>query len=298
MKAARWGDNDVYLGPFTWAYSKSYPHWAVVLRSRGDDDDSNSGQCTLRISLRKATLIIVLPHIVRPWREKVYPGWDAETVKRLGRDWYWNLDPRQYGFSLHNAGDIGGSSHLSLYYGRTGGSACDSRTQQQWGCFLPWTQWRHVRHSLYGLKGEEFYTEHEWQASLRAARGERYEIFRQWEKLCPVVRFKISDFDGAEIIATTRIEERAWLFGTGWFKWLSYFRRPIIRRSLDIDFSGETGPEKGSWKGGTVGTGIDMLPDELHEAAFRRYCNEEHRSKYRKYRVTFISLYPQQRGGE
>ena len=47
-----------------------------------------------------------------------------------------------------------------------------------------------------------------------------------------------------------------------------------IRRSLDLEFSGETGPEKGSWKGGTVGTGIEMLPGELHEAAFRRYCQK------------------------
>ena len=34
----------------------------------------------------------------------------------------------------------------------------------------------------------------------------------------------------------------------------------------------ETGSKKGSWKGGTIGHGIDMLPGELHEGAFRRYC--------------------------
>ncbi len=79
------------------------------------------------------------------------------------------------------------------------------------------------------------------------------------------------------------------LFGTGWFKWLSWFRAPKIRRSLAIEFSGETGPEKGSWKGGTVGTGIDMRPGELHESAFRRYCGEPHRSKYNEYHVKFVS---------
>lgn len=289
MKAVRWGDHDRYLGPFTWSYSKDYPHWAIVLRSRGDDDDSNSGQCTLRISLKRATLIIVLPHIVRPWREKVYPGWDADTVKRLGRDWYWNIDPRQYGFSLHNAGTVGESSHLSIYYGRTGGACQSSCIQQQWGCFLPWTEWRHVRHSLYGLNGEEFWSEDDWQMTLRAARGERWEIYRQWEALCPVVRFAARDFDGEEVVATTRIEEREWRFGTGWFKWLSRFRKPIIRRSLNIDWSKETGPQKGSWKGGVCGESIDMLPGELHEQAFRRFCEQEHRSKYRKYRVTFLS---------
>lgn len=277
LKPARWGDNDHYFGPFTWSYSKDYPHWAFVLRSRGDDDH-DSGTCSLRISLRNATLIIALPDIVQPHRTKFYPkSWDAETIKRLGRDWYWDIDPRQYGFSLREG-------HLSVYYGRTGGACMDSRIQQQWGCFLPWTQWRHVRHSLYGLNGEHIWTE---------TKGSKWEAYREAKDACPVAKFTFMDFDGHELIATTRIEEREWRFGVGWFKWLSLFRHPKIRRSLDIEFSGETGPEKGSWKGGTVGTGIDMLPDEDHEAAFRRYCAQQHRSKYQKYSVKFLARVPE-----
>ena len=41
-------------------------------------------------------------------------------------------------------------------------------------------------------------------------------------------------------------------------------------------------------KGGTVGHSIDMLPGELHEAAFRRYCEKEHRAKGRRYRIKFL----------
>lgn len=131
-----------------------------------------------------------------------------------------------------------------------------------------------------GLKGEHFWTDPKGSA--------KWEAYQDAKNACPVVRFSFKDFDEQELIATTRIEEREWRFGTGWFKWLSWLRRPKIRRSLDIEFSGETGPEKGSWKGGTVGTGIDMSPGEDHESAFRRYCNEQHRSKYRKYSVTFL----------
>ena len=94
------------------------------------------------------------------------------------------------------------------------------------------------------------------------------------EKSCPTVEFTFRDFDGEEIIATTKIEEREWKFGTGYFKWLSMFRRPKVRRVLDLSFSAETGRRKGSWKGGTVGHSIEMIPGELHEAAFRRYCAE------------------------
>ena len=47
-----------------------------------------------------------------------------------------------------------------------------------------------------------------------------------------LVRF--NDFDGEFLTAKTRIEERQWELGTGWFKWLSRFHKPIIHRSLDI----------------------------------------------------------------
>lgn len=280
LRALRWGDNDRYFGPFTWSYCKDYPHWAVVLKSRGDSD--NNSRCSLRISLRRATLIIALPDIIRPHRTKVFPkSWDAQTIRRLGRDWYWDIDLRQYGFSPSDG-------HLSVYYGRTGGPSGDSSIQQQWGCFLPWTQWRHVRHSFYGLSGEHLYDEEHGYRLGDGANG-AWEARRAREAAVPTVAFVIKDFDDEELTATTKIEEREWRFGTGWFKWLSLFRRPKIRRSLDISFSGETGPEKGSWKGGTIGTGIDMLPGEDHEAAFHRYCDEQHRSKYRKYSVKFLS---------
>jgi len=272
MKALRWGDNDRYFGPFTWSYSNSYPHFAVILKSAGDEDDD--GRCSLRISIGKATLITVLPAIIRPWREKVYPKWDAETVLRLGRDWYWNVDPREYGVSLNEG-------HLSVYYGRTGGPSADSSIQQQWSCFLPWTQWRHVRHSLYGPQGEHVWTDgapHNWEARKAA------------KEACPTAAFVIEDFDGEQIVATTTIEEREWHFGTGWFRWLSWFRAAKIRRSLDIEFASEVGPNKGSWKGGLIGTSIDMLPGEIHEAAFRRYCGEGHRSKAGPYAITFLML--------
>lgn len=277
--AIRWsGDGDRYFGPFTWSYGSSYRHLAVMLRSRGEEG-GEGGRCSLRFSFRKVTLIAALPNIVRPWRKKVYPNWDAATVERLGRDWYWNVVPRQYGFSLSDG-------HLSVYFGR---ETHDSSTEQRWGCFLPWTQWRHVRHALYDLSGAHFWTEPKGDASSRLG-GDGWKIYQAAKDACPRAAFAFTDFDGQPLTATTRIEEREWHFGAGWFKWLAWFRRPKIRRSLDVEFSDETGRDKGSWKGGTIGTGIDMLPGELHEAAFRRYCDQEHRARQgRSYRITFVA---------
>ena len=266
MRAARWSDNDRYFGPFTFALSDHYRTLAICLRSSDDEDRVT----TFRISIGRWSFLSVVPGwLIRPARKKVYPNWDATTVSRLGRDWYWDITPREYSISVNDG-------HLSIHYGR---QTLDSSTEQSWGCFLPWTQWRFIRHSFYGLAGDHFWTIPE---------GMKWDERRKIEQQCPTASFAFKDFDGQELTATTKIEEREWKFGAGWFKWLSLFRRPMIRRSLDISFSEEVGREKGSWKGGVTGHSIVMRPDELHESAFRRYCEQEHRSKSGKYKIEFV----------
>lgn len=276
MRGSRWSDNDRNFGPFTfsWSGKKGYRPFAMILKSWGSGDD-DEGPASLRLSLVWFTFIIWLPPILWPQRKKVYPvSWDAATVARLGRNWYWDVAVREYGFSYSD-----GFLHLS--YGICPG---DSSLDQTWGKHLPWNQWRHIRRSLYDLEGNHFWSALDSETALyrRAAKrgrlalwAQRREIVRRWEEMCPTAAFNFKDFDGEELIATTRIEEREWHFGQGWFKWLSAFRRPKVRRSLDIQFSDETGRRKGSWKGGTVGHSIAMLDRaELHESAFKRYCAE------------------------
>lgn len=256
--ACRWGDNDVYVGPFTFA-TGAYRPLAIILAS-GDDEGRSA---SFRVSAFGGTAILALPRWLVPTeKKKVFPtSWDAATIARLGRNWYIDQTQREYGVSIYEG-------HLSLKFGR---QTHDSSTEQNWGWFIPWTQWRHVRHSLYGLDGSLFAHVPEW--GHRHGLGS-YDEFHRVVDACPTARFAFKDFDGEALTATTRIEEREWLFGEGWFKWLALFRECKLVRSLHLDFSGETGKRKGSWKGGTMGTSINMLPGELHEAAFRRYCAE------------------------
>lgn len=261
MKPIHWSDEDRYFGPFTFAkQGKHYRSWAIVLGS-GDGDDYPG--CRLRVSGFGCTLIVALPAIIKPYRTKVYAqSWDAATVERLGRDWYWDEDEREYGFSYSDG-------FLRVFLGR---QTNDSSTEKSWSKHLPWTQWRHVRHSFYDLSGDLF--GHLPNKPSYRVWHNRWDLERAIEAACPAASFDFDDFDGERINATTKIEEREWRFGEGWSKWLSLFRRPKVSRSLSISFSAETGDRKGSWKGGTMGTGIEMLPGELHEAAFRRYCAE------------------------
>lgn len=267
----RWGDNDHTFGAFLYSADSHGDRPLSLMLDSGDGDDSPG--CSFRVRSFGHTLVVALPQwCLQPWRRKVVPHWDAATIARLGRDWYWDTEPREYGFTLSEG-------HLSVHLGR---QTMDSSTEQQWGWFLPWTQWRHVRHSFYDLSGEHFYTLQPRRARLGHVGWNNHWTAEQAIKTaCPAVVFAFDDFDGERIKAVTRIEEREWLFGEGWFKWLSLFRAPKIRRSLDINFSAETGKRKGSWKGGTVGHSINMLPGELHEAAFRRYCAEN--------KMTFVS---------
>ena len=265
-------DHDRKFGPLTVARAGWNP-WRVVYSS-GGDEDADVADNHLTVYAFGYVARLAMPNLLQPYRVKhIAHTWDAATVERMGRNWYYETFPREYGFSLHEG-------FLQLFLGRQTHS---SESTQSWATHLPWTQWRHVRFSLYDEKGDHFWT----QRDKRRDGLKRFEARREAEERCPSVSFELEDFDGERIEVKTQIHEREWRFGEGWFKWLSLFRRPKVVRSLDLAFSAEVGPEKGSWKGGLIGTSINMLPGELHEAAFRRYCEQEHRSKYQTYRVKF-----------
>lgn len=242
----RYSGDDHHLGPFTYSRTK-WKRLALVL----DSGEAEYPGCTLQLDVGGHVLICELPPIIRPWR----------TWVDTPRGGYWDEHRKEYGISYSNG-------FLQVFLGQ---QTHDSTTTKSWSTFLPWTQWRFIRFSLYGLEGEHFWTEMESRHRL----GSRsFDVQLAATEQCPKARFSFYDFDGEQIEATTHIEEREWLFGEGWFRWLSIFRAPMVRRSLSIQFSKETGPKKGSWKGGTLGHGIDLQSGELHESAFRRYCSE------------------------
>lgn len=259
MKALRWGDNDKYWGPFTYA-SGDYDRLAIMLGS-GDDEYPH---CRIRFSAFRQTLIVRLPAIIKPAKEWVDTSKYDWNKDKEGPQGYWDIHEREYGFSYSEKA-------LHVHYGEQTHCWPGSKSKV---FFLPWLNWRHVRTSCYGLEGEHYYTE---PKKYRFGTPEGEQV---WEirKSCPTVSFSFFDYDGEQIAAKTRIDEREWKFGEGYFKWLSWFRKPMIRRSLDLDFSKEVGPKKGSWKGGTTGHSIGMLQDELHEAAFKRYCEKHNLS--------------------
>lgn len=258
----RWGDNDRHVGPFTFAFRESWRPFTIMLSSGSTERESPG--CNLRFQAFGATMICELPPIIKPWRQWV----DLRGKEWAQSDGYWDEHPREYGFCLSGG-------HLSVHLGA---NTNDSSTTQDWGCFLPWTQWRQIAHRLYNADG-----------SLAGDVADSFENLWKVREALTKAHFAIIDYDAERIEVETYVEEREWRLGTGWFRWLGFIAPKRKCRSLDITFKSEVGPEKGSWKGGTIGHGIEMLPDETQEQAMRRYCEQEHRSKYRKFKISFVT---------
>lgn len=234
-----------------WRDAHSSHHMWILELDSGDDERRG---CKLVVSVPGWYFQIPMPAVVKPhrfWEDTSQYAWSSKDGG------YWDYQRREYGITYMEG-------HVSLRYGiqtdSWPGSACK-------GFFLPWMEWRFIRRSFCGLDGE--YLAHFADPKL----GFMAEY--NFQQQMPQRHFAFTDYDGEPNVVATTIEEREWHKGTGGFRWLSWFVKPKIRRSLDLAFDKEVGPKKGSWKGGTLGHGIDMLAGELHEDAFRRYCVQE-----------------------
>ncbi len=104
-----------------------------------------------------------------------------------------------------------------------------------------------------------------------------YETRQELDKHHQYIEFTFLDYDKEEITATGKLVRRVYSYGnqnklTRWI--MKFFRKPIDNVYLEMEFHKEIGPRKGSWKGGTTGQGVKLLPDELPEEAFVRYCTD------------------------
>lgn len=145
---ARLTEDAKKFGPIEYGKCRDWSPLRLVWSSGGGDDEESHN--TLTAYAFGWVARIKMPNLIRPYRVKhIAKSWDAATVARMGRDWYFEIFPREYGFSLNDG-------FLQLFLGA---QTHDSTTSQSWSTHLPWTQWRHVRHSYYDSRGEHFWTE-------------------------------------------------------------------------------------------------------------------------------------------
>ncbi len=72
------------------------------------------------------------------------------------------------------------------------------------------------------------------------------------------IKLKFKDnFDGEEIEGIGYIKRTIFETGSKWFYWLKYFNKPKVSTLIWFDFSNEVGKEKGTYKGGVIGSSCD-----------------------------------------
>jgi hypothetical protein len=232
--------------------------YSIGIQSR--DDDENKAHITL-VGFGYYFSFIIPDWIIPPIKvEHSHFNPNTQQVSCFTTD-----EVREYALSLFE-------DCFTIRYGLQSG---DSDTQKSKTWTVSWLVWRHVRQSFYNLDGTLFgHLENNLKGTGRF-NEERWKLREQLVNDVPKVQFKFLDYDGAEGIATCYIVEREWRFGDKWCKWLSWFRKPWIRRELDISYNIEVGKRKDSWKGGTVGCSCDIMNNQLPEDAFKQHCKKD-----------------------
>ena len=173
-----------------------------------------------------------------------------------------DCDAPRWGIAVHD-------NTLWVYYGGEGNWGKHKR-YRSW--YLPWFSSDCVRHDIETkdpATGELRMTPYKVLSEMNTADG-RYQPIEE----NPLTNIHYADFtdkyDGTVLTAAFYVEEREWR--RKWFHWTRLGR--TLRRSIDIQFSEEVGSRKGSWKGGTVGCGYDLLPGETAEECLKRMERE------------------------
>lgn len=247
----------------------------LISNSENDTYPGSRRICHLNISLLGHHWWFTIPEIFKPKRVWVKSNYGVRRTR--GGCGYWNTINRYYGLTINDEA-------VHLYYGIQPGhwSRDDKENSDHvkvW--FIPWKETRLVRLQYFNPDGSLFCSV--YKAICSASLEYRWGDTQKAETAVPKSIFKFNDYDGEEIVCTTHIVEREWRWGKGWFKWVGSIRRPVIRRVLELSFSKEVGWNKGSWKGGTTGHSIEMLPGETPLQAFQRYGSDTDR--YREYGV-------------
>lgn len=83
-------------------------------------------------------------------------------------------------------------------------------------------------------------------------------------------RYKLKSGTVQERTAEVHVSRRTWRMR--WLSWTNLF--DLVRPCIEVSFDDEVGERSGSWKGGTVGCGYDMVRGETVEQCLRRMERE------------------------
>lgn len=217
-------------------------------------------------SLTQLIVLFTLPFLsmVSMWFLLLTPfiffGWGKMYIYLPIRTGIQDCDSAAWGFNFHN-------NTIWIYIGGGG----NFEGGKKWKTFdLPWQyEWYRTSTLLKDLTWhhETKKNRTKWSVENRGGVGS-YEWLEEnkWKETHPY----IDSYDGTVVKATIGVTEREWRMK--WLYWCPFFGR--TRETIEVEFDKEVGKRKGSWKGGTVGCGYEMLPDETPYHCLKRMEND------------------------
>ena len=154
--------------------------------------------------------------------------------------WTDECDPPKWGIAIHN----------NTFWIYRGGKGNMNGGNKWWTWNIPFITKDWVRTSVLLKDGT-------WEHSRPYDRRDFYKD--EWKEKQMSWKYDYTDsYDGEVIPTIIYKQEMEWR--PKWLKWTKLFN--IVSSEIDIHFSKECGKEKGSWKGGTIGCGYTLLPNE------------------------------------
>lgn len=162
--------------------------------------------------------------------------------------WTDECDPPQWGIAIHN----------NTFWIYRGGKGNMNDGNKWWTWNIPFLTKEWVRTSILLNPPSESYEHMEfWEHETW---GNKKDFWKdEWKEKQKSWTYNYTDsFDGEVIPTTIYVEEREWR--RKWLGWTKLFAQ--VSRTIDVHFSKECGKGKGSWKGGTLGCGYNLIPNE------------------------------------
>jgi len=209
-------------------------------------------------SATQLLVLVILPFLVfySVWFLVLTPflffGWGKLYINLPIKTGIQDCDSAAWGFNYHD-------NTIWIYIGGGG----NFEGGKKWITFtMPWyLNW--YRTSILLKDGT-------WEHEYKGSRKSFYEA--SWKEKQAVWDYVYTDsFDGEIVPAKIYVEEREWRMKG--LMWTSLFNK--VRKTIDVHFSKEVGKEKGSWKGGTIGCGREMIDDETPLECIKKMEKEE-----------------------
>lgn len=245
-----------------WQWFPEHCRWLELTINATSDRHNDYNYLQLRLARLFSGKLYIRP-LVKPTTLKLrcYDG--SERIEKINRRW---------GFQV--TGDS--LDYYHLYYGNDpmDDSFRDHVTAQRKSWRPGYADRRLTEWTVFAPQG----TVYDQHLSKEDCRGSAFFVMCDASRNVPKRKFTVIDYDGQEIIGSYHVVRRAYSHGDGWFRWLSWFRKPLTETTVSIEFNDEVGNDKGSYKGGLMGLEIPIIDGETAEQAIVRWIQEE-RSK-------------------